>query len=181
MRPGGCRDEPRPAAEVPDLRQWDAAPLELSASDALGGALQDVAPGADHRLPALPAVADVGKSAGQARGGRAPGARFLPSRRSGPLERPDAAEELCTRAGDQSAERSCEAPEGAVPPQPAESLGVEQGAQTEPQVVARTLRSAVMRAQTVSPPPQEVQGMQPDVEAERPEPAELQPQPACRQ
>jgi hypothetical protein len=113
--PGGCRDEPVPEAEVPDLRRGVACPSATAswdASDAVPRASQPDAEG--HRAPA---GVDAGKLVALAPGGREPDALCpQPEHRLAMQEPPVSEGEPCTRASAQFVARSCAATEAAEQP-----------------------------------------------------------------
>jgi len=107
--PDGFPDGQVPEAEALDLRQSDVALRAPNAWDASDGARPDGAASGAHRLLALPADADAGKSAALERGGPAQGARFRPTHRLAQPAPLDAVAALCTPDAVQFGERSCAA------------------------------------------------------------------------
>jgi hypothetical protein len=111
----GCRDELALVVEVRDLRRWADYQLALDAWDAWDDVLPDAVEDAAHQRRPEPAGADAEKSAAPARDAQAQVVRLSDEQRSEYLvvaqAARDVAVELYTPDADQSAARSCAAPE----------------------------------------------------------------------
>jgi hypothetical protein len=167
----GCPDEPGLEAEVLDLPQSGAAPLEPSVWGASGGAHRVEAVGAAHpHHQEPPEDAGAGKLADLAQDVQERGALF-PQVIPRTQREPGGAEAPYTPDVAQFVARSCVAQAALAQPRQVERPGAVQQAQAEVRVT-RELSPTALQAEPGSPLQQEAQAEPLDVGARQPVPAE---------